>query len=429
MYLLRDILWSYILPASVGWVGVLLLWTLGLKPYRWMLSALRSMTRGATSYGISPFQSLTTVLSGTVGTGTIAGVATAMKIGGPGALFYMWLVALLGMIIKYAEAMLAIHYRRVDDTGRHYGGGMYYIQDLFLGQSGMFLAALYALACIASACGIGASVQAHSIAMSLHTHFSVPEAFCALALVLLAASVTLGGIGRIAKVSACIVPVMIFMYLGMCAWVLWQVREVIPELFCRILTAAFHGYPEGSVWYGTALGVMIQQGVSRGVFTNEAGLGSSAFAHAASISHTPQEQSAISMISTFIDTMVVCTMTGLVILAFEIDPAAHGTTITIHAMSQGVPHADYLITACLLMFGLSTMFSWNYYGYQAWRYLHAASASWFHVLWLSAIAYGCLGRGEGVWMYADLANAVMMFPNMWALCQGRKLLSSWMHRP
>lgn len=429
MTVLRDALWSYILPVSVLSVGVYLFASLTWRPYRWLLSSIRSLTQRASDAGTSPFQTLTTVLSGTVGTGTIAGVAVAVKVGGPGTLFYMWIVAILGMLIKYCEALLAINHRQVDASGSYYGGPMYYMNRVWSSfpRVAMILSTFYALACMSSALGIGASVQSYAISSALDSTFHIPYYVTALALVVCSFLVVFGGIKRIATFAEYIVPAMIVIYLSMCFWCLIQIRHDILSILYHVVHCALHGYDQSSLWFGTSIGVAIQLGVSRGVFTNEAGLGSSSFAQAASNTTEPLQQAAISMLSTLIDTLFVCTVTALVIIASDLTTASTGVNITIDALSMHITYAKYVISFCIIMFGFTTMLTWCYYGEVAAAYIHPKLVPYFLCIWLLAIVYGCIGDADVLWMYADLANAGMLVPNLITLAASVPILKKWIY--
>lgn len=426
---LHETLWSYILPCMVLGLGLRLFVVLRFKPYSWLISALKSMRHRSEAQGISPFQTLATVLSGTVGTGTIAGVAMAIKIGGPGVLFYMWIVAILGMIIKYCESLLAIGHRRTDSESKYFGGVMYYIDGVWGSESLLSKAfsKTYAIACMLSALGIGASVQSHSIAHTLNTSLDIPCYVTGLFLMLCASLVVLGGVKRIALVAEFIVPFMIIIYLSMCLWVMFAIRYSIPSILSMIYTSAIYGYDNSSLWAGTSIAIIIQQGVARGIFTNEAGLGSSAFAQAASVTDEPRSQSAISMLSTFVDTMLVCTLTGIVILSGEINMNSNGAHITIAAIKNHIENAHYIISVCMLLFGFTTMLTWCYYGKICAGYLNPKWVKFFFMTWLIAILYGSVLDGQLVWIYADLANALMMIPNLITLSASTNILYTWMN--
>lgn len=427
LFFVRDLLWSLFLPVCVLIVGLCLFVSLRFAPFRWMITAIRSLKDRSTRSGLSPFQTLTTVLSGTVGTGTIAGVAIAIKIGGPGTLFYMWLVAFFGMLIKYCEALLAMKFRRSDEDGAYYGGVMYYMEALWhdCPKIGAFFGVFYAVACMLSSLGIGASVQSYTLSVVLETSFHIPYYVTALVLMSCACLVVFGGVKRIALVAEFIVPLMIFVYLCMCVISLFMIRERIVGMLFNIVSCAIYGHDPLSLWVGSGIGVAIQQGVSRGIFTNEAGLGSSAFVQAASMSQVPLRQAAVSMVSTFIDTIIICTLTGLVILSVDMRPEDYGAGITIHALSHYILHAKYLISFCMLMFGFTTMLSWCYYGKIAASYIHPKLVYVFLMIWLLAIGYGCMGTGDWIWLYADLANAAMMLPNMLTLIVAIPVLKKW----
>jgi len=431
LFYVRDVLWSAVIPAIVLSGGCYLCAGFGMRPFRWLMRAVISLGEKKHSHGITAFQSLATLLSGTVGTGTIAGVAVAIKIGGPGVLFYIWVVALLGMIIKYAEALLALHYRQIDDAGMYYGGPMYYIRDVLSSSPrfARFLSIFYACACMASALGIGACVQSHSIATALYTTYAITPMYTGMMLMFLALVVIYGGVRSVVVVAECIVPCMIIIYVGMCLIVLYDNASNIPRVLYHIYESAIYGYASPSLWSGIGMGVVIQQGVSRSIFTHEAGLGSSAFAQAVTDTDNPLRQAGISMLSTIIDTFIMCTLTGLVIiLASDMQIEHTGVALTMQALATCIPYTGMIISMCAVLFGMTTIFTWGYYGQSAAAFIHHKLPLYFIGLWLCAIGYGATQHSDIVWAYADLANASMMIPNMLVVVMARPMLIAWLKR-
>ncbi|MEQ8231610.1 MAG: sodium:alanine symporter family protein [Gammaproteobacteria bacterium] len=416
---LSALVWSEwcLVPLLAG-VGLYL--TIGLRGFTWLGigRAFRLLWRGRRvnrheSGEISPFQALMTALAATVGTGNIAGVATAIHFGGPGAVFWMWVIALFGMATKYSEAVLAVRYREVDELGNYVGGPMYYIRN-GLGRRWRWLAALFALFGMIAAFGIGNMVQANSVADVLGTHFRVPAPATGLVAATLAGIVVIGGVHRIAQVAAAVVPSMALAYVGLALTIIVIHAESIPAALDTILTAAF----EPAAGIGAGLWVAMRWGFARGCFSNEAGLGSAAIAHAAARTHNAVEQGMIAMLGTFIDTLVVCTMTALVIL---VTGAWHGpeqgAALSAAAFSLGIGDLGApFVGIALALFAFTTIVGWSYYGERCAEYLFGARViAGYRVLWVAAIALGAMVKLEIVWALADITNGLMALPNLVAL--------------
>ncbi len=416
---LSGLVWSEwcLVPLLAG-TGLYL--TLGLRGFPWLgiPRAFRLLWRGRRlnrheSGEISPFQALMTALAATVGTGNIAGVATAIHFGGPGAVFWMWVIALFGMATKFSEAVLAVRYREVDELGNYVGGPMYYIRN-GLGRNWRWLAALFALFGMTAAFGIGNMVQANSVADVLETHFAVPALATGLVAATLAGIVVIGGVHRIAQVAATVVPLMALLYIGLALSIIALNAPAVPAAFGTILQAAF----EPQAGLGAGLWVAMRWGFARGCFSNEAGLGSAAIAHAAARTHNAVEQGMIAMLGTFIDTLVVCTMTALVILTTGAwHGPEQGAALSAAAFALGIGDLGApFVGVALALFAFTTIVGWSYYGERCAEYLFGTRIiNAYRVFWVAAIAIGATVKLEIVWALADITNGLMALPNLVAL--------------
>jgi len=358
-----------------------------------------------------------TALSATVGTGNIAGVATAIFLGGPGAIFWMWITALLGMATKYAEAVLAVKYREVDELGRHVGGPMYYIRN-GLGEKWRWLAMAFALLGTLASFGIGNMVQANSVADAVKAMFQIPTWLTGTTMTVLTAIVILGGIQRIAGVAAKLVPVMAIAYVSGALCVVFLHIQQVPEALLLIIksafseTAAYGGFAGASVW------AAIRFGVARGVFSNEAGLGSAPIAHAAAKTKDPVQQGMIAMLGTLIDTLIICTLTALVIILTGVwDSGENGAALSTLAFNQGLPGwGGYIVVFGMVVFAFTTILGWSYYGERCAEFLWGEKVILpYRILWLCAIPVGAMGKLTMIWLLADVLNGLMAIPNLMAL--------------
>ena len=366
---------------------------------------------------ISPFNALMTSLSATIGTGNITGVATAIFIGGPGALFWMWITALIGMATKYAEAVCAVHYREVDENGSYLGGPMYYIKN-GLGKKWLWLGFLFALFGALASFGIGNTVQANSVAHALETQFDIPLWVTGVTLLLLTGAVVLGGIKRIAHVAGKLVPFMAIAYVSAGMVVLISHFSQIPEALILIVESAFTPVAATGGFAGATIMMAIQWGVARGIFSNEAGLGSAPIAHAAAKTNDPVHQGTIAMLGTFIDTIVVCSITGLAIVLTGVwTTGAKGAALTIAAFDQVMPEmGGVVVTLAQAVFAFTTILGWSVYGERCTEYLFGIrSVLIFRVLWILAVPIGAMGDLSFIWLLADTLNALMALPNLIAL--------------
>jgi AGCS family alanine or glycine:cation symporter len=361
---------------------------------------------------ISHFQALMTALSATVGTGNIAGVATAIAAGGPGALFWMWMTGLVGMATKYAEAVLAVKYRVQDEMGTMSGGPMYYLSR---GLGLPWLGALFAFFAAFAAFGIGNMVQSNSVADALHSAFGVPFGITGAILALLTGLVILGGIRSIARVTEVLVPFMIVLYMVAGTLVLLLHLDRLPEAFSAILRGAFQPTAAVGGFLGATVAQTLRYGVARGIFSNESGLGSSPIAAAAAQTRDPVRQALVSMTQTFIDTLVVCTFTGLVILTTGVWTTGEtGAALTAQAFGKGLPALGEMVVAVsLALFAYSTLLGWSYYGEKALEYLLGVRAVVpYRLVFSVLVLVGALVRLDTVWALADVMNGLMAVPNL-----------------
>ena len=367
---------------------------------------------------VSSFAALCTALAATVGTGNIIGVATAIKVGGPGALFWMWMAAFFGMATKYAEGLLAIKYRTKDANGAVAGGPMHYIL-LGMGEKWRPLAIFFALAGVLVALlGIGTFTQVNSITESIQNTAQVDPAITALILSILVGVAVFGGLKSISKVSTAVVPFMAIVYiLGTLTVILFNI-EKIPATLALIFTSAFSPTAAVGGFAGASIRMAIQNGVARGVFSNESGLGSAPIAAAAAKTNEPVEQGLISMTGTFIDTLIICTLTGLTILVTGVwSGDLNGVALTQSAFSTVFSYfGPSLLTIFLVLFAFTTILGWNYYGERCFEFLFGVRFIWlYRVVFVLMVLLGGFIELDMVWIIADIVNALMALPNLIAL--------------
>ncbi|MGD2117503.1 MAG: sodium:alanine symporter family protein [Chromatiales bacterium] len=417
---LNAIVWGPFMLVAILGTGLILTAGLRFMPIFKLGYGFKQLWRGRKSIqegDISPFNALMTSLAATIGTGNIAGVATAIALGGPGALFWMWCTALVGMATKYSEAVLAVKYREVDEQGNHIGGPMYYIKN-GLGQNWRWLGAAFAVFGTLAGFGIGNMVQANSVADVIFTNLGLEAWITGVIMAALAASVLLGGIRRIAVVAGKLVPFMALFYvLGGSIILLMNVTE-IPAAFGLIIDSAFNPVAATGGFAGAAVWAAIRYGVARGVFSNEAGLGSAPIAHAAAKTDNPVRQGSIAMLGTFIDTLVVCSITGLVIIISGAwSTGESGAPLSAMAFDQMLPGmGSIVVTFGLAIFAFSTLLGWSVYGERCAEYLFGVRAIRpFRVLWIAAVPVGAVLKLEFVWLVADTLNGLMALPNLVAL--------------
>ncbi|KJH81827.1 MULTISPECIES: alanine/glycine:cation symporter family protein [Pseudomonadaceae] len=366
---------------------------------------------------ISPFQALMTCLAATVGTGNIAGVATAIFLGGPGALFWMWCTALVGMATKYCEVVLAVHYREKDDRGEHVGGPMYAIKN-GLGKRWLWLGSAFAIFGGLAGFGIGNMVQVNSMALALEATFSVPLWVTGLVAMLFVGLVILGGIKRIGAVAAALVPFMCVAYIIAGITVLVVHASEIPAAFDLIFTHAFSPIAATGGFAGAAVMAAIRFGVARGIFSNEAGLGTAGIAQAAGTTRSSVRSGMIGMMGTFIDTLIICTITGLAIICSGVWTGGEsGAALSAAAFESAMPGVGgALLTVALVVFAFTTVLGWSYYGEKCWEFLVGTKAIWpFRIIWVLAVPFGAIAQLDFAWLLADTLNGLMAIPNLVAL--------------
>ncbi|OMP68135.1 alanine/glycine:cation symporter family protein [Domibacillus epiphyticus] len=409
---ISSFIWGPPLLVLIVGTGIYLTWRIGFLQIRLLPYSLKlafSKNQDKSSKGdISHFQALMTALAATVGTGNIVGVATAVLMGGPGALLWMWLSAFFGMATKYAEAVLAVKYRVQDEDGEMSGGPMYYLER---GLNQKWLGILFALFGAIAAFGIGNLVQANSVAGVLKSTFDVPTWITGIVLTIFTALVLLGGIKTIGRVTAYFVPIMAVFYVIAGLIVLLINITDIPAAIGLILKDAF----TGEAVAGGAIGIVIRYGVARGVFSNEAGLGSAPIAAAAAKTDIPARQALVSMTQVFIDTIIICSVTGLtIVLAGQYDSGLEASELTTVSFSTFLgPAGSYVVAIGLLFFASSTIIGWSYYGEKCFSYLFSKKVvTFYRIAFVLAVYVGCVQSLEIVWTFSDIMNGLMALPNL-----------------
>ena len=416
---INGFVWGPVMLTLLLGTGIFL--TIGLKgmtishiPY-----AFKQLFKGRQGSGdgeISPFNALMTSLSSTIGMGNIAGVATAIGLGGPGALFWMWCAAFVGMATKYAEAVLAVNYRETDEAGRKVGGPMYYIKN-GLGDKWKWLGGAFALFGSLAGFGLANTVQSNAVSQVLETNFNVPTVISGIVMAVLVGGVLLGGIKRIASVAGKLVPFMAALYMTATFIILVMNAPVIPAAIILVVDSAFNGAAATGGFAGATLMLALRMGIARGIFSNEAGLGSAPIAHAAAETNSPVRQGTIAMLGTFIDTLVICTMTGLVLIVTGVwSGEPQGAAMTLAAFTGALPYGDIILSLCVALFAFTTMLGWSYYGERCAEFLLGTRViTPFRVLWVIGIFVGTQMSLELVWKMTDALNGLMAIPNLIAL--------------
>jgi len=416
---INGFVWGPVMLTLLLGTGIFL--TIGLKgmtishiPY-----AFKQLFKGRQGSGdgeISPFNALMTSLSSTIGMGNIAGVATAIGLGGPGALFWMWCAAFVGMATKYAEAVLAVNYRETDEAGRKVGGPMYYIKN-GLGDKWKWLGGAFALFGSLAGFGLANTVQSNAVSQVLETNFNVPTVISGIVMAVLVGGVLLGGIKRIASVAGKLVPFMAALYMTATFIILVMNAPAIPAAIILVVDSAFNGAAATGGFAGATLMLALRMGIARGIFSNEAGLGSAPIAHAAAETNSPVRQGTIAMLGTFIDTLIICTMTGLVLIVTGVwSGEPQGAAMTLAAFTGALPYGDIILSLCVALFAFTTMLGWSYYGERCAEFLLGPRViTPFRVLWVIGIFVGTQMSLELVWKITDALNGLMAIPNLIAL--------------
>ena len=409
------------LIAILG-TGLFLQLRLGFMPIRKIIAGFVMVWRGRKaapgSVGeITPYAALMTALAATVGVGNIAGVATAIAVGGPGALFWMWMTALVGMATKYAEVLLAVHYRETDDHGEQVGGPMYAIKN-GLGRHWRWLGTAFALFGGLAGFGIGNMVQANSIAGALQASFGINPWVSGVVMTVITGFVLLGGVKRIGAVAEKLVPFMCIGYIVASLTVLGMYADQIPAAFSLIFTSAFNPVSATGGFAGAAVMMAIRYGVARGIFSNEAGLGTAGIAQAAGQTSNAVESGLVGMMGTFIDTILVCTMTGLVLIVTGVwSSGLKGAALSAAGFSAAFPgFGGPFLAIALVVFAFTTILGWAYYGEKCWEFLvGTVSEKPFRILWTISVYFGATLSLDFAWLVADTLNALMAIPNLISL--------------
>lgn len=416
---INALLWGKVLWILIIAVGAFLTFRLGFLPLLKIGYAFRQLWRTRKTQeiaGISPFGTLMVALSATVGTGNIAGVATAIGLGGPGALFWMWFSALLGMATKYSESVCAVHFREKNLHRKYVGGPMYYIKN-GMGKKWLWLAVLFAVFGSLAGFGIGNTVQANSVAASVERAFGVERNWTALVMTIVIGIVLIGGLRGIARAATALVPFMSVVYVIAGFIVIAANVSEIPSALAMVVESAFTGTAATGGFAGATVALAIEKGIARGVFSNEAGLGSAPIAHAAAESNSPVEQGGVAMLGTFIDTLIICTITGFsIILTGVWDGDFQGTAMSQAAFSAVLPFGDQIVALSLSLFAFTTILGWSYYGERCAEFLLGEKiVFWYRCVWVAAVPIGVLMSLELVWSIADILNGLMAIPNVIAL--------------
>ncbi|QMV14473.1 alanine/glycine:cation symporter family protein [Vibrio spartinae] len=423
-----SFIWGPPLLCLLVGTGIYFTFSLGLLQFRHLPTALK-LVFGRSPQGktgdVSSFAALCTALSATIGTGNIVGVATAIKLGGPGALFWMWFAALFGMATKYAECLLAVKYRKTDEKGQMVGGPMYFLQ---YGVGSKLLATAFAVFAIGVAFfGIGTFPQVNAIVDASQLSFGVSRELAAGILTLLVAIVTIGGIQSISKVASKVVPTMALFYILACLSILiMQADQFVPAVLL-VIQSAFTSTAATGGFAGATIMLAIQAGVARGVFSNESGLGSAPMAAAAAKTDSCVRQGLISMTGTFFDTILICTMTGLaLILTNTWQGDLSGAAMTTHAFALGLDSATVgplLVSIGLIFFAFTTILGWNYYGERCVVFLFGTKGILpYKLIFIALIASGSFLHLDLIWIIADIVNGLMAIPNLIGLLMLRKVV-------
>ena len=445
----NNIVWGIPMLALLLGTGMFL--TIGLKflPVRKLGFAFSELFRKRSTDGdgdVSPFGALMTALSSTIGTGNIGGVAAAIAIGGPGAVFWMWMTAIVGTATKFSEGVLALKFRETDANGNHVGGPMYYIKN-GMGQNWLWLAGLFSVFAVLGAWGTGALVQSNAIADTLKSAYNIPPMLTASVVAAAAAAVILGGVRRIAGVATKLDPFMAGTYLLASIIVIGANITEVPDAFMSIFRGAFGFESAGT---GISVGLFLlamQRGVARGIFSNEAGQGSAPIAHAAAKNKDPVNQGIVAMLGTIIDTLIVCSLTAIVILTSGVIPeACQPGLLNLELFAQGLQPegcmtsvpltasafdatltgvGEHIVSICLVIFAFTTILGWSYYGERACAFLFSEKSilpfrvSWIAVVFLGASLIAFQDQISGivnlVWLVADTLTGMMAAPNLVAL--------------
>lgn len=415
-----SIVWGpWLLILLVG-TGVYLSCRLGFLQVMKLPRALKLIffARNKGDGDIDSFKALCTALAATVGTGNIVGVATAIKLGGPGALFWMWLAAFFGMATKFSEGCLAVKFRQVDDQGNIAGGPMYYI-EMGLGKKWKPLAVAFALFGIMTAMlGSGTTTQMNAIVSSVNAGFGVSTYITCAIVTILVAIITFGGLQSISKTASKVVPAMAVIYFIVTVIFLVMNASEVPHAVGEVISGAFNGTAAAGGFAGAGIMLTIRSGIARGLYSNESGLGSAPIVAAAAKTKWPAEQGLISMTGTFIDTIIICTLTGLTIIVSGVwTGTTNGAEMTQAAFATTYGSlAPFILTISLTLFAFTTIIGWNYYGERCWEYLFGTKTiKLYRIGYIAILASAVFLKLEAIWSLADIVNGLMAIPNLIAL--------------
>ncbi|MFL2549590.1 MAG: alanine/glycine:cation symporter family protein [Gammaproteobacteria bacterium] len=426
---LGGIAWGPYMLAFIAFTGLYL--TIGLKfmpimKISYGLKLLKAKSDDEEKGEIPARSALFTAMSATVGTGNIAGVATAIALGGPGAIFWMWVMGFVGMATKYGEAVLAVKFRETDSNGSYVGGPMYYIKN-GLGEKWKWLGFLFALFGTIAAFGIGNMVQSNTVANQLQNTLNVEPLLTGIIIAFIAGLVIIGGVKRISAFASTLVPFMSLLYIVSALIIVLMNLNQIPAAFRIIVDSAFNGTAATGGFAGATVLMAIRFGIARGVFSNEAGLGSAPIAHAAAKTNSPVKQGTIAMLGTFFDTIIICSLTALVIvISGAWQSGDNGAVLTSNAFVFGLSSiGESIITISLILFAFTTIIGWSYYGERCSAYIFGTKAIMpYRILWILSIILGAYALNLGgttaesvnlIWLIADVMNGFMAIPNLIAL--------------
>lgn len=419
---INDIVWGPPMLVAILGTGLYLQLRLKLMPITKIFAGFAMVWRGRKAAPdapgeITPYAALMTALAATVGTGNIAGVATAIAVGGPGAMFWMWMTALVGMATKYSEVLLAVHYRETDDHGEQIGGPMYAIKN-GLGKHWRWLGAAFAIFGGLAGFGIGNMVQSNSIAGALHAAFGINHWLSGIVMAVFTGFVLLGGVKRIGAVAEKLVPFMCIGYIVASLIVLGIYADQIPAAFALIFESAFNPVAATGGFAGAAVMMAMRYGVARGIFSNEAGLGTAGIAQAAGQTKNAVESGLVGMMGTFIDTIIVCTMTGLVLIVTGVwSSGLKGAALSAAGFDAAFNgYGGQFLAIAIAIFAFTTILGWAYYGEKCWEYLIGTSVEVpYRVVWTIFVLVGAVTQLEFVWLVSDTLNAFMALPNLISL--------------
>ncbi|GAA4891934.1 alanine/glycine:cation symporter family protein [Streptomonospora salina] len=427
---ISSVVWGpFVLIPLLLFTGIFLTVRLRLLQFRVLFHALwlalfRRKEHHSVEGDISHYQALSTALAATVGVGNIAGAALAIGVGGPGALFWMWLVGLVGMATKYSEALLGVKYRRQDAHGEQSGGPMFYLRRGLPGGLGLVLGGAFAVFGAIASFGIGNGTQANTVSQQLGDVWNVPEPVTGIVLVVLAGAVIIGGIKSIGRFAAAVVPLMVVLYIALSLLVLVINIGDLPGALALVFTDAFTGASASGGLLGSALLFAIQQGVARGIFSNESGLGTGGIAAASAKTDQPVRQGMVSMTQTFIDTIIVVTMTCMVIIvtgAWKAEDAEDGSLLTSQALADGLstlspslaPIGTYGVAVAVAVFAFTTIVGWSYYGERCIDFLVGRKGVLpFRIVFVAVVYVGATVPLDLIWTFSDVANGLMALPNL-----------------